>query len=417
MRPSLRSGYRNYSASGVTDMPPTRVEASGLAPYQQQLLGWLSEQHDAMVQLLAEVVNIDSGSYNKRGVDAVGESFARFFAEHDVTTSIIAGKQSGNIIRAQIDANEGANAPILLMGHRDTVFPDGEAGRRPFRIDNGRAYGPGVADMKAGLVMHAFVLAAFRRFGPISTPLVALFTSDEEIGSPFSRKFIEADARAARIALNAEPGRPSGNVVTGRKGGAFMRCEVFGKAAHSGSSFAEGASAISELAHKIIALDKLTDLPNGITLNVGLIKGGQSVNTSAPHAEAAIDLRFLSSRDRNAVIAKIEKIVETTTVAGTRAELTITGEFLPLEQTPESKALFEGYQAAARDLGLTVDGEFTGACADSGFSAGVGTPTLCGVGPVGGRVHTPDEFLEIGSLVPRAQAAALTIMRIAGHRE
>jgi glutamate carboxypeptidase len=240
-----------------------------------------------------------------------------------------------------------------------------------------------------------------------------LFTSDEEIGSAFSRKFIDTEARAARVALNAEPGRPSGNVVTGRKGGVFVRCEVFGKAAHSGSSFAEGASAISEIAHKIVALDALTDLQKGITLNVGLIRGGQSVNTSAPHAQAEIDLRFLTRSDRDRVMAEIEKIIEASTVAATHAKLEITGEFLPLEPTPASTRLFEQYRKAARDLGLAVEGEFTGACADSGFSAGVGTPTLCGIGPVGGKVHTPDEFLETGSLVPRAQVAALTIARIA----
>jgi len=389
----------------------------GLGAREQEALAWLGQQRDAMIALLAEVVNIDSGSYNKSGVDAVGARFARFFAEHGIATSVIAGERQGNVLRAYLDGGDGGNAPILLMGHQDTVFPDGEAARRPFRIENGRAYGPGVADMKAGLVMHAFVLAAYRRVGGAPTPVVALFTSDEEIGSGFSRKFIEAEAGAARLALNAEPARPSGNVVTGRKGGVFMRCEVFGKAAHSGSSFADGASAISELAHKIIAFDSLTDLEKGITLNVGLIDGGQSVNTSAPHAQGAIDLRFMAPKDRAELMAKIEKIVETCAITGTRATLEITGEFLPLVPTPASTQLFDEYQSAAQDLGLTVEGEFTGACADSGFSAGVGTPTLCGMGPVGGKVHTPEEFLEVDSLVPRAQLAALTIGRLGEQRE
>jgi len=396
-------------------MPQTMMQTHNLRPHEQEVLGWLSRQQDAMVKLLAEVVSIDSGSYNKSGIDAVGACFARFFADHDIATTTVTGERSGNVVRAQVGAAASANASILLMGHQDTVFPEGEAARRPFRIADGRAYGPGVADMKAGLVMHAFVLAAFRHAGALSTPLVALFTSDEEIGSPFSRPIIEAEARAARVALNAEPGRPSGNVVTGRKGGVFMRCEVTGKAAHSGSSFADGASAISEIARKIVAWDALTDLPNGITVNVGLIRGGQSVNTSAPHAQAEIDLRFMTPNDRSAVMAQIERIVATSSIAGTHAKLDITGEFKPLVPTPASAQLFDRYQMAGRDLGLTIEGEFTGACADSGFSAGVGTPTLCGVGPVGGKVHTPEEYLEVASLVPRAQLAALTIARIAGQ--
>jgi glutamate carboxypeptidase len=395
----------------------TTLHRLGLAPRDQELLGWLGEQHDAMVALLAEIVNIDSGSYNKPGVDAVGERLARFFADHGIAASTIPDDRFGNILRAQVDGAQGGNAPILLMGHRDTVFPDGEAARRPFRIENGRAYGPGVADMKAGLVMQAFVLAAHRRFGGATAPLVALLTSDEEIGSPFSRPHIEAEARTARVALNAEPGRPSGNVVTGRKGGVFMRCDVSGKAAHSGSSFAEGASAISELAHKIVALDGLTDLAKGITLNVGLVEGGQSINTTAPHARAAIDLRYLTATDRDPMMAKIEEIVAHSTIARTKATLVITGEFVPLTPTPESQRLLAQYRDAAGSLGLTVEGEFSGACADSGFSAAVGAPTLCGVGPVGGRVHTADEYLELTSLTPRAQAAALTIARIAESRD
>ena len=262
--------------------------------------------------------------------------------------------------------------------------------------------------------MHAFVLAGLRRLvGALATPVVALFTCDEEIGSPYSRKFIEAEARAARIALNAEPGRPSGNVVTGRKGGVFMRCEVLGKAAHSGSSFADGASAISELAHKIIAFDKLTDLPKGITLNVGLIKGGQSINTTAPYAEGAIDLRFLNAHDRDAVMSRID------TYRGDehdRGDQRQADHYRRIHTTGSDPGVARPARAVS-DRGRnawdsTVEGEFTGACADSGFSAGVGTPTLCGVGPVGGRVHTADEYLEIDSLVPRAQAVALTIARL-----
>src|SRR5262249_18047227 len=150
--------------------------------------------------------------------------------------------------------------------------PKGEVGRRPFRIDGGRAYGPGVADMKGGLVVNAFVLAAFKRFGGAPGPLTALVTSDEEIGSPSSRPVIERVARGARCVFNSEPGRPSGNIVTGRKGGVFLRFAVTGKAAHSGGNFEKGISAIGELAHKVVAIHRLTDLARGVTLNVGTVK-------------------------------------------------------------------------------------------------------------------------------------------------
>src|SRR5205823_4172160 len=187
----------------------------------------------------------------------------------------------------------------------------GEAARRRFRIENGRAYGPGVADMKAGLVMNAFVLAAFQKFGGAPAPLVGLFTSDEEIGSPSSRPVIEAEARRARAVFNSEPGRPTGAVVTGRKGGVFSVCQVTGKAAHSGGNFEQGISAIEEVARKIVALHALTDIPRGITVNVGTVRGGQTVNTVAPSAEAEIDLRFLTRADRDVTMARIRSIVDT----------------------------------------------------------------------------------------------------------
>jgi glutamate carboxypeptidase len=300
----------------------------------------------------------------------------------------------------------------VLMGHRDTVFPDGETTRRPFTIRDGVAYGPGVADMKAGLTMNCFILAAFARFGGAPAPLVGLFTGDEEIGSPEGRPVIETEARRARVVFNSEPGRVSGNVVTGRKGGVFMVFNITGKAAHSGANFADGVSAIEELACKIQAIHALTDLERGITLNVGLISGGQSVNTVAPWAAGEIDLRYVAQADREDVMARIGAIVERAYLPGTRAELTIKGEFLPLTQSPAAKRLFEIYVSAAADTGFKTDGEFTGGCADSGFTAGVGAPTICAVGPVGGKAHSPEEFLRVDSLVPRAQACARAVLRL-----
>ncbi len=379
----------------------------------QDAVSWLASQREAMLALLEEVVNIDSGSYDKAGVDAVGERFLRFFREQGIPTTVIPNDTYGDVIQAQVGGAGGSNKPIVLLGHRDTVFPKGEAARRPFRTADGRAYGPGVADMKAGLVMNAFVLAAYNRSGGAPAPLVALMTSDEEIGSPTGRPIIEDLARQARAVFNSEPGRPSGNVVTGRKGGVFMHMEVFGKAAHSGGNFEQGVSAISELAHKIVALHAITDLARGTTVNVGLVSGGQSVNTVAPWAECQIDLRYVTPADREDAMRRIEAVLASATVPGTSARLTIKGEFRPLVQDAGGEELFRLYRDAMRDLGRSVEGEFTGGCADSGFTASVGCPTLCAVGPVGGKAHSPEEYLEVESLVPRAQAVALAIARLA----
>jgi glutamate carboxypeptidase len=377
---------------------------------QGEILGWLGTQQGAMLKLLEELVNIDGGSYDKAGVDAVGARIRNFLESQEIACETIANETYGDALRATVGGP--SNSAIMLMGHRDTVFPKGEPTRRPFRIENGKAFGPGVADMKAGLVMNAFVLAAFQKFGGAPAPLVGLFTSDEEIGSPACRPIIEAEARRARAVFNSEPGRPSGNVVSGRKGGVFMKMEITGKAAHSGGNYAEGISAIEELARKIMALHAITDLPRGTTVNVGLISGGQTVNTVAPWAKCEIDLRYVTPPDRADAMARIARIVETANLPGTSARFEIAGEFLPLVQSPDNKKLLDHYIASAGDLDITVEGEFTGGCADSGFTAGVGTPTVCAVGPVGGKAHTPEEYLEVDSLVPRAQTLALAVARL-----
>jgi glutamate carboxypeptidase len=375
-------------------------------------LGWLDTQEDAMLALLETLVNIDSGSYDKPGVDAVGARIAEFLAGHGIPVTTVPVEGYGDALKAHVAGSGGGNRPVVLMGHRDTVFPKGEVAHRPFRIADGRAYGPGVADMKAGLVMNAFVLAAFRRAGA-PVPLVGLFTSDEEIGSPACRPIIEETARGARAVLNSEPGRPTGNVVTGRKGGVFMVLEVRGKAAHSGGNYADGRSAILELAHKTVAFHAITDLERGTTVNVGLIAGGQSVNTVAPRATCEIDLRYVTPPDRAAAMDRIAAIVAESTVPDTTAHLTIKGEFLPLVQDEASRALFETYARVSAQQGTPVAGEFAGGCADSGFTASVGCPTLCAVGPVGGKAHSPEEYLEVATLVPRARAMAETIAALA----
>jgi glutamate carboxypeptidase len=374
----------------------------------EKIMSWLASQHDAMLHLIEKVVNIDSGSYDKAGVDAVGEVFAAFFASHGIEVERLPGDPFGDVFRARIPGP--GNAPIVLMGHRDTVFPAGEALRRPFTIRDGRAYGPGVMDMKGGLVLNAFVLVAFAKFGGNPAPLVALLTSDEEIGSPQSRPIIEETARGARAVYNAEPGRANGNVVSQRKGGIFMIMDITGKASHSGGNFEAGRSAINALAHKILAIAALTDLPNGVTLNVGLVSGGQSVNTVAPSARGEIDMRYRRHVDRDRIYAAIQNIVATEHVSGTSASLSIKGEFLPLELTSGNAGLLSIYQKAAQDVGLSPQGEATGGCADSGFTSALGTPTLCATGPVGGLAHSPEEYLEVASIVPRAQALAGAVM-------
>lgn len=378
-----------------------------------EILQWISSRQDDMISMLSTLVNVDSGSYDKAGVDAVGAHLSRFFAEHGLKTAVRPVEHFGDTLLVGTAAarRDAGRHNILLMGHRDTVFGKGEAARRPFRIESGRAYGPGVADMKAGLVMNAFVLAAFQKFAP-DVPLVVMLTGDEEIGSRASLVHIEEEARFARAVFNAEPARPTGNFVSGRKGGFTYHFEISGKAAHAGINFTEGASAIGELAHKIAALHGLTDVQQGITLNVGLASGGSSSNTVAAKATGEVDVRFIDGQQRGRLIADIEAILGRATVPGTTTIFERRSESLPLAPTPKNAALSAIYREAAASLGFDVSGEFTGGCADSGIASSAGAPTVCATGPVGGKAHTEDEYILVETLSQRAAIVAASILRL-----
>lgn len=376
------------------------------------ILEHLGRQHAAMIALLADLVNIDSGSYNKRGVDAVGARLRDFLEPQGLACEVFANPIYGDCIAARLPGSGAGNRPIILMGHRDTVFPDGTAAMRPFRIEGQQAFGPGVADMKSGLVMNAFVLAAFARFGA-PCPLVGLYTSDEEIASPSSRPVIEAEAKNARAVFNSEPGRPSGNLVSRRKGAAFIEFEVTGRAAHSGAAHAQGVSAIEALARKVQRLHKLTDYDLGATVNVGLVGGGTAVNTVAARATAAVDVRFPTLNIMEKVLGEVREICRCCEFPGSEGRILREGSFLPLEQDEAGRKLLHTYARAAAGLGFEVKGEATGGSADSGFTAALGTPTLCATGPIGGNAHRDDEWCRIDTIVPRAQALALTILDIA----
>ena len=381
------------------------------ASSRQNILDWLRSQEGAMFALIAQLVNTESGSYNKAGVDRVGQILQERLQSAGIQTTIHPSDTHGNCLSAEVPGSGGPGAPhVLLMGHMDTVFPDGTVAERPYRVEGSIAYGPGVADMKAGLVMNTYVAMAFAKFGGNRLPIHVLFTADEEIASPTSRALILSMARGAATVLNSEPGRPSGNVVTGRKGAFFIDFEVDGVAAHSGVNHEKGASAIEALARKIIALHQLTDRATGVTANVGTVRGGISVNTVAPFAAGQLDVRFTGEVDREQLHARIKEIIEGGALPCTCGRITHEGSFLPLFQTDASRDLLADYRMASEELGLTVSGEFTGGSADSGLTASVGAPTLCATGPVGAHPHSPDEFCRIDTIVPRAQAAALTIL-------
>ncbi|MBB5215620.1 M20 family metallopeptidase [Parapusillimonas granuli] len=377
----------------------------------EKLTAWLRSHQQDMFDLLERVVNIESGSYHKQGVDRVCEAFRAFFDAAGIQTTVYPRESHGNCLRADIPGSGEAQLPhVLLLGHMDTVFPEGTLEQWPYRVEGGIAYGPGVADMKAGLVMNAFVARAFFECGGNVAPIRVFFTGDEEIASPSSRELTLEMARGAGCVLNAEPGRPTGNVVIERKGAMFVDFEVEGVAAHAGVAHEKGASAIEALARKVVALHALTDRSAGVTTNVGTIEGGVSVNTVAPFAKGRLDVRYPKGVDEDRLQRQIAAIIQEASPACTCGRITHEGRFLPLFQTDESRMLLNDYIRVAQRLGVAVKGESTGGSADSGLTAAAGAPTLCATGPVGGNAHTRKEYCDLRTLVPRAEICAGTIL-------
>ncbi|APE47613.1 peptidase M20 [Delftia sp. HK171] len=376
-----------------------------------RLLDWLGGQQQAMQDLLHRIVDIDSGSRDEAGILAVAQALRERLEAAGVAVRFEDVPGYGVLLHADVVGTDGdgpaEGAPIYLMGHMDTVFPAGTVARRPFRVEEGRAYGPGVADMKSGLVLNVFVAEAFARCGGLTAPLKLFFSCDEEIGSPATRQTIMDTVRGARAVFNAEPGRVSGNLVTSRKGSMAVEFEVQGVAAHAGINHAAGASALEAMARKLLALHALTDPATGTTTNVGVLQGGIVPNMVAPHAKAELDVRYTAQTDPDALMERIRAIVEEESVPRTQGRVTAVRRTLPMAPTPD--ALLQLYRRGAQSLGFDVQGEFTGGAADSGLTASVGVPTLCATGPVGGHPHTEREYCELATFVPRAQAVALAI--------
>ncbi len=376
---------------------------------------YLQEHQDQMLQLLEKLVNIDSGSYDKEGVDQIGNLMKELYQEIDFDITEIKQEEFGNQL---IISKRNDNKPtILIMMHMDTVFEKGTAEERPFRTKENRAYGPGVIDMKASLVSVYYAIRALLDSGKESVYQVEiLLTSDEEVGSLTSRKLIEKRAEDKKYALVMEPARKNGAIVSARRGKGLYTLEVIGKAAHSGIEPEKGRSAIEELAHKIIQLYEITDEEEGIHVNVGLIEGGTSVNTVSDYATAQIDVRFRTQEQVVEIKEQIASIIQSTEVDGTKVKIEGDINRPPMEKTEQTEKLLRFIKKVGDELDIFIKDTETGGGSDASFTSALGIPTVDGLGPVGGRAHRDSEYLELDSFVPRTLLLAHVIDKLANSK-
>jgi glutamate carboxypeptidase len=383
---------------------PDQLRAIG-AHLERALPAYLAE--------LERLVNVDCGSYNKAGVDEVGRWVATRLRELGADLELRPHERVGDTIVATFDGTPGG-AHLLTIGHLDTVFPDGTVAERPFAIRDGHATGPGVTDMKAGLLTGLHALAAIRA-AAIAFPFARLtfvVNGDEELGSPASNAIVRGLARRADAALVLECARANGDIVSARKGILDVRLTIRGRAAHAGVEPEKGRSAILEAAHQVLALQALNGRWPGVTVNVGRIEGGTRPNVVPERCLLAVDARGTTVETFEAAAAEIQRLAGQSTVPDTTIEVERGAHLPPMERLPGAERLIDHAQSIARSLGFEVRDAATGGGGDANFAAAEGTPTLDGLGPIGGNDHSPAEYLEISSIVPRTTLFAGMLLAV-----
>lgn len=375
----------------------------------KELLSFLSERRDDMVALLVELAGQESPTDVPETQLAVQRRLSDALEARGYVVRKIRGTRTGGHLFARPSSRKKGRPGQLLIGHSDTVWPLGTLSTMPVVVEDGRVRGPGTFDMKSGLVQGLFAVEALQVLGydPPATP-VWFINSDEEIGSPESRRWVRLVARNVVRAFVLEPAfGPRGSIKTARKGVARFTVTVRGKAAHAGLDPTGGASAIQELSHVVHRLHDLTDLGRGTTVNVGVVRGGTRPNVVAAEAEADVDVRFLTLQDAEAVEKAIRALRPRT--EGTSLRVRGGLEVPPLEATPRNRVLWHEALAAAQRLGIELDESTVGGGSD-GNTTSQFTATLDGLGPIGDGAHAPHEFVVVESMVERAALLAELLM-------
>jgi glutamate carboxypeptidase len=378
--------------------------------YPKEFLRSLKTRLPEMLSTLQRLVLAESPSIEKEPADRCCDILAAEWHKRGASVERIAQKQRGDQLRITWWPQKSRPAgQFLVLGHYDTVYSCGALAKMPFRVSGGKAYGPGIFDMKAGLTQALFALDALQQIKvPLCHRLVFLWTSDEEIGSDASQKLIEAEARRSDAAFVLEPSLgPRGLIKTARKGVGEAELIVSGRASHAGLAPQEGINAIHELSRQLLRVQKWNDLPRGVTVNADVIEGGTRVNVIAERARAVLDLRALRVSD----MRRIERRLHALRPILPGAKLEVRGGFnrAPLERK-SSAALFGKAKALAAQMGLSLGECTAGGGSDGNLTAAVGVPTLDGLGAVGHGAHSKDEHILINTMPARAALLAALLL-------
>jgi glutamate carboxypeptidase len=372
------------------------------------ILRQVETQQEWLRKTLRELVLQESPSEDPPAVNAAMDLACNLARRQGAKVKRHRQKNFGDVVELTFGPPATSAKPILLLGHLDTVWPLGTLKQMPWREEKGRLWGPGVLDMKAGVVMALTALNTLRKL-KLERPVTLLLNSEEEVGSPVSRPITEQLALRSAAVFVLEPAQGLA-YKTARKGVGFYKVEVTGVGAHSGVDFERGHSAVLELAKLIQTISNFTDLKRKLTVNCGVIAGGTRSNVVASHAHAEVDVRIAKASDA----AHVEKLFRQLKVSDPHCRLTITGGINrpPMERKAGTIALFKKARALAAELGFALDEAATGGGSDGNFTAAIGVPTLDGMGAVGEGAHAAHESVVIEHLVPRTALLAAMIASV-----
>ena len=378
---------------------------------KEDVFAYIDDHKAQMMDLWQDLVNQDSPASYREGVDLVAK---RVFKELEEAGASTRWDEEGKALIAEIPGD--SRAPVLLLGHMDTVFPVGEAARRPFTVEGSRVTGPGALDMKGGVAVMLSALKALHSAGFSGRPLKVILVSDEEIAHNGSKAtvMLQREARGCAACFNCETGYEDNSLVIGRKGGVVFKAAVHGIAAHAGNNPRQGRSAIWEMAKKIDDIQNMTDWDKGITFNVGTIKGGTVSNAIPGYCEVEGDIRFRDPDISPFVKEELLKVLNHTYIEGTKTELLLYHEgMLPMKMTEENRKLFEFVKKTGEENGIPVsEGKLVGGGSDSGYVVYAGVPTVCAMGVKGRFNHTRDEYALKDSLFERAKLLGAVILKM-----
>jgi glutamate carboxypeptidase len=376
---------------------PTKNQSDKL---WRERLRYFEARQQACVQTIRELVEIESPSDNKTAADRIGEVLARMFTALGGRAHVHPTTEFGDNLQVDF-AGRSDMTPVLLLGHFDTVYPLGTLAAMPCHVADGRMSGPGVLDMKSGIALMLSAIEALQAWhGELPRPVTVFLVSDEEVGSYSSRRITEALATESAAVLVLEPAGPRGAVKTARKGVGEYTLQVQGVASHAGLDPGKGHSAILELARQIPVLWKLNDLQQGVSVNPGVIRGGTRTNVIAAEATVEIDVRIKRAKQADALDRKIRALKP----FDRHCKLSLEGGInrMPMERNAGVAALYKKAKAVASQMDWKLEEAAVGGGSDGNFTAGIGVPTLDGMGGVGTGAHALHEHIVISELPRRA---------------